>query len=114
MPSSAPPSSPGFTQDAGRPRGRRHWTLRVIALVAALGIGGAVTYAVTGSPGKSTESTSTTLAGAANQSASAVATTTTTLTPTFADLYQADVSGVVRIDASTCSGSGVGSGFLIS
>jgi hypothetical protein len=33
---------------------------------------------------------------------------------TFASLYQADVSGVVRIDASTCSGSGVGSGFLLS
>lgn len=34
--------------------------------------------------------------------------------PTFAGLYQADVSGVIRLDASTCSGTGVGSGFLIS
>lgn len=34
--------------------------------------------------------------------------------PTFASLYQHDVSGVVRVDATTCSGSGVGSGFLLS
>jgi S1-C subfamily serine protease len=31
----------------------------------------------------------------------------------FATLYAQDSSGVVRIDASTCSGSGVGSGFLV-
>ncbi len=35
------------------------------------------------------------------------------MAPNFAELYQNDVSGVIRIDASTCSGSGVGSGFLV-
>ena len=39
---------------------------------------------------------------------------TTTPAPTWPGLYQNDVSGVIRIDASTCSGSGVGSGFLLS
>lgn len=34
--------------------------------------------------------------------------------PTFASLYRADASGVIRLDATTCTGGGIGSGFLIS
>jgi serine protease Do len=33
---------------------------------------------------------------------------------TFAALYRYDANGVVSLDASTCSGSGIGSGFLVS
>ncbi len=39
---------------------------------------------------------------------------TTTPAATWPGLYQNDFSGVIKIDASTCSGSGVGSGFLLS
>lgn len=39
--------------------------------------------------------------------------TTSTTVATFASLYQQDSSGVVRIDATTCGGSGVGTGFLV-
>ncbi len=39
---------------------------------------------------------------------------TTAAAPTFQGLYQSDVSGVIKIDASTCSGSEVGTGFLLS
>jgi serine protease Do len=33
--------------------------------------------------------------------------------PSFLSVYRGDVSGVVRVDASTCSGTGIGSGFLV-
>lgn len=39
---------------------------------------------------------------------------TSTPAPTWTGLYQSDVSGVIKIDVSTCSGSVVGSGFLLS
>lgn len=68
--------------------------------------------AIGGSSGTSKPAQSTTAAPTATP-----ATTTappTTAPPTFATLYATDASGVVRIDATTCSGSGVGSGFLIS
>jgi serine protease Do len=58
----------------------------------------------------------TVIASTSTTSTTSPSTTTpvTTVAPTFASLYQSDVSGVVRIDASTCSGSGVGTGFLLS
>ena len=46
--------------------------------------------------------------------ASSASPSRSTTTQTFASLFQQSVGGVVRIDASTCSGSGVGSGFLLS
>jgi len=40
-------------------------------------------------------------------------TTSTVPAATFPTLYQEDASGVVRIDATTCGGTGVGTGFLL-
>ena len=46
-------------------------------------------------------------------STSTTSSTTSILPATFASLYQDDATGIVRIDASTCQGSGVGTGFLL-
>jgi serine protease Do len=99
----------------------RGWGLTSRPLTATPTTGAA--SSTTGSPATgsvSTPSTSarptTTPATTAPTPTSTTATTSTTPTTVaanFANLYQADVSGVIRIDASTCSGSGVGSGFLI-
>ena len=93
----------------------------IVAAVLVVGAGGGLTYALTRATSPSRGATPTTIAAAANRSAPSIATTATTVattttptTPTFAGLYQKDVGGVTRIDATTCSGSGVGSGFLIS
>src|SRR5689334_24629664 len=40
-------------------------------------------------------------------------TTTVTTVPSLADLYRTVESGVLRIQASTCDGSGIGTGFLV-
>jgi serine protease Do len=85
----------------------------VVVLAAAVGI----TYAVTRSHRpKSVSSSATTLAPAPDRStppSTAASAPTTQPAATFASLYQSDVSGVIRIDATTCAGSGVGSGVLI-
>jgi S1-C subfamily serine protease len=105
----------------------RAWRSRravlAVAVLLALVVGGS-TVALTRNPGGTSihlAHTSQTTAHAANRSGSAGSTTSSSPTSstaepnqTFATLYRNDVSGVVRIDASTCGGSGVGSGFLIS
>jgi hypothetical protein len=51
---------------------------------------------------------------AAPASTTATVPPTTTPGPTWPGLFQNDASGVIKINASTCSGTGVGSGFLLS
>ncbi len=106
---------------------KRRRTSRVVGAIAAtlivVGAGVGVTYALTRPDRTSPKPTSATSTAASRSEkhlattppTSAVTTTSTTLpATTFASLYQSDISGVIRLDASTCSGSGVGSGFLIS
>jgi serine protease Do len=86
-------------------------------LTAAPTTGAVSSTTATGStspPSTSAKPTTTaTTAPTSTTATPATSTTPTTVAANFANLYQADVSGVIRIDASTCSGSGVGSGFLI-
>lgn len=86
----------------------------IAAIVTLVVIGAAVgVYLAAGSHRQKSKNAASAV-GSANRSTTASATPTPTPPKTFASLYQDDVSGVVRLDATTCSGSGVGSGFLIS
>jgi serine protease Do len=94
----------------------------VVLVAAVAGVAFAVTRTQKTGGHRVISAAGTTVPPAANRSATSTAPTTAstatapaaTVPPTFATLYQSDVSGVVRIDASTCSGTGVGSGFLLS
>lgn len=90
----------------------------VTAAVVLIGAAAGVTYLVTRpSPRKlsSASNISAPPTSAATSTSTSTSTTSTTQpAATFASLYQSDSNGVVRIDATTCSGSGVGTGFLIS
>lgn len=139
----AGPTRPVMSQgpNASRSDGRHRGVpllaaIAVGAAVAALAAGG--TYLATRSSpthqksavGKATTVTGRSSASAkrpgtagtasAPQTATTAAPTTTTSRTTqpramsFTALYRTESSGVVRIDASTCSGTGVGSGFLVS
>lgn len=100
-----------------------------LLVVVALAAG---TLGRSGSGPSAVGPTSTT-AGVASQQAGSSTTTSTTQSPlptfptqpptttsttqppaTFVSLYQQDVSGVIRITATSCSGHGIGSGFLVS
>lgn len=105
------------------PRRRRSRTAlavggSVVLLAASAGVALALTRTSKTSRAQAPRTTGIGAATPSNHSASIIAPSTTppptTVPATFATLYQSDVSGVVRIDASTCSGSGVGSGFLLS
>ncbi len=123
VPTTLPDQTPPPTPSSGRhPLAWITATVAGILVLVAAAVG--LTYELTRSgTEKSTRASVTTLPVTVSPSApttlapttTARATTATTQpAATFASLYQADVSGVVRIDATTCSGSGVGSGFLIS
>jgi len=90
----------------------------LIALLAAAGIAFAVR-------GASTSSTASTLPASPPSLASSSAAPSAAPPPTasstaaggdssFAELYKADSSGVVRIETVSCDGQGVGTGFLLS
>ena len=123
LPSDQQPSS-SLALSPRRSRRRLAIAGAIAAAVIALGAAVGVTYVLASNGGKPAKvgSTATTVAPAANLSAAPGSTTptapsttaTTQPAQTFASLYQTDVGGVIRIDASTCSGSGVGSGFLVS
>lgn len=123
-----PPRGEGFAARQPAPRkggaGRLLAIIGLAALLVAAASGG--TYIALRHSGathgearaKATPAVSSSHTSAPNQTTTVAPTTTapttTTAPPTFATLYRTDATGVVRIDATTCSGSGVGSGFLIS
>jgi serine protease Do len=143
-PEGAAASEPGWTAMAERrgsepdriipspgapppPRALSHTALIAALVIVLLVVVGAAVFALTrSSPGRTgivraaraptTAGQAAGQLGASTSSTSSEPTTSTSVATnqTFATLYQDDVSGVARIDASTCGGSGVGSGFLVS
>lgn len=66
-----------------------------------------------GSNASRSEPASTPMSRASSAAASPTSSASPSATPGFAAAYQQDSSGVVKITASTCGGTGVGTGFLL-
>ena len=80
------------------------------ATVVALGL---TLAACTSTPQAETSVSTTSSAPASSTTSGTTSSTTSTTIPTWTTVYENDVSGVVRISAITCSGGGIGSGFLL-
>jgi serine protease Do len=108
VPIPEPPAVPPLWPLSRGPH-RRRWPWFLVGILTVLAVIGAFVAGkeFTGSP-STADRLATHHAHAQTES------TTTAPAASFASLYQEDSTGVVRITATTCGGSGVGTGFLLS
>jgi serine protease Do len=114
----APIGAPLGTRPADRARAGRKGGVAIASVVALALAGGAAGGFLMTRQQATVSPTPATRPPAAAQAKPVAATPSTSPSPTstvqsFADLYRNVNSGVVRIQATTCDGGGVGTGFLI-
>jgi S1-C subfamily serine protease len=88
---------------------RPHWLVVLLALVLGVAVGGFIWSR----SGKTTVAATATTTTISHPTTTALPSSTTTPALSFAQLYAADSSGVIRIDGTSCDGGDVGTGFLV-
>lgn len=113
---------PGPAGNRRQRGGRRGVVAAVVVVVAVVAVAGAVAaYTVTRSPGHRHTAASPAARTPSPKLTRSKTTPSPKLTrskttpppPSFAQLYQRDHTGVVRIDVTSCDGGGTGTGFLV-